>query len=151
MLHLGSELISSDGIAFYELIKNSLDARSTEISVDVLQRLPFDIFDEIIRELGEDRDTPRRIHERYIQELGDERRDWRELKDYALCNLVEGAPNIDRFRAKLERTGSQDFPMLDSVPSATGTLAVFSQQTLFWPIVRRDIKPHIVEMRRQPS
>ena len=45
----------------------------------------------------------------------------------------------------------QDFPMLDSVPSATGTLAVFSQQTLFWPIVRRDIKPHIVEMRRQPS
>ena len=46
---------------------------------------------------------------------------------------------------------TQDFPMLDSVPSATGTLAVFSQQTLFWPIVRRDIKPHIVEMRRQPS
>ena len=45
----------------------------------------------------------------------------------------------------------QDFPMLDSVPSTTGTLAVFSQQTLFWRIVRRDIKPHIVEMRRQPS
>ena len=46
---------------------------------------------------------------------------------------------------------AQDFPMLDSVPSTTGTLAVFSQQTLFWRIVRRDIKPHIVEMRRQPS
>ena len=54
------------------------------------------------------------------------------------------------YRAVEERV-NQDFPMLDSVPSTTGTLAVFSQQTLFWRIVRRDIKPHIVEMRRQPS
>lgn len=107
MLHLGSELISSDGIAFYELIKNALDARSTEIEVDILQRLPFETYDEIIRELGEDRETPVRIRERYIRELGDERRGWHELKQYAIANLAEGTPKLDTFREKLERTRSR--------------------------------------------
>jgi len=107
MLHLGSELISSDGIAFYELIKNALDARSTDIDVDILQRLPFAIYDEIIRELGEDRETPPRIRERYLSELGDERRDWRELKAYALAHLIDEAPGVERYRARLERTRSE--------------------------------------------
>ena len=67
-------------------------------------------------------------------------------------DAVRSAAHPHHFMA-VNKSGrsAQDFPMLDSVPSATGTLAVFSQQTLFWPIVRRDIKPHIVEMRRQPS
>ena len=30
LLHLGGELISSDGVALYELIKNAFDAGSTE-------------------------------------------------------------------------------------------------------------------------
>lgn len=104
MLHLGSELISSDAIAFYELIKNALDARASRIEVDILQRLPFEIYDEIIRELGEDRETPVRIRERYIKELGDKRRGWEELKQYAIANLVESAPGLDKFREKLART-----------------------------------------------
>ena len=68
-----------------------------------------------------------------------------DITEHAL-NLVTAAACEAALNAPV-----QDFPMLDSVPSATGTLAVFSQQTLFWPIVRRDIKPHIFEMRRQPS
>jgi len=42
ILQLGSELISSDGISFYELIKNSLDARSPNVKVRVESRLPFE-------------------------------------------------------------------------------------------------------------
>ena len=80
-----------------------------------------------------------------------------KLEDSTLIarKLVDGQQVLCASPGYLKAAGAptviQDFPMLDSVPSATGTLAVFSQQTLFWPIVRRDIKPHIVEMRRQPS
>ena len=40
LLHLGAELISSDGVAFYELIKNGLDAGSRVVRLDVLIALP---------------------------------------------------------------------------------------------------------------
>ena len=36
LLHLGAELISSDGVAYYELIKNGLDAGSRTVRVDVV-------------------------------------------------------------------------------------------------------------------
>lgn len=39
ILHLGSELISSDGIALYELIKNSYDAGSKNVRITVVNRL----------------------------------------------------------------------------------------------------------------
>ena len=35
ILQLGSELISSDGIAFYELVKNAVDAKSPRVEIDV--------------------------------------------------------------------------------------------------------------------
>lgn len=57
ILHLGSELISSDGIAFYELIKNSLDARSPEVRIEVVQRIGFHTYDILLRRLGERRRT----------------------------------------------------------------------------------------------
>src|SRR5437868_4253963 len=40
LLHLGAELISSDGVAFYELIKNGLDAGSRVVRLDVVIALP---------------------------------------------------------------------------------------------------------------
>ena len=40
LLHLGAELISSDSVAFYELIKNGLDAGSRTVRVDVVITLP---------------------------------------------------------------------------------------------------------------
>jgi signal transduction histidine kinase len=40
LLELGAELISSDQIAIYELVKNSLDARATRIEVHVRVTLP---------------------------------------------------------------------------------------------------------------
>jgi signal transduction histidine kinase len=41
LLHLGAELISSDATAFYELIKNGLDAGSRLVEIDVVVRIPY--------------------------------------------------------------------------------------------------------------
>src|SRR6266542_1346409 len=39
LLQLGAELISSDAIAFYELIKNAFDAGSPRVEIDIIVRL----------------------------------------------------------------------------------------------------------------
>jgi signal transduction histidine kinase len=42
ILQLGSELITSDGVAFYELIKNAFDAGTRDgVRIDVLIRIPY--------------------------------------------------------------------------------------------------------------
>lgn len=48
ILHLGSELISSDAIAFYELIKNAFDAQSKRIKIRVVIRLAHDAVADIV-------------------------------------------------------------------------------------------------------
>ena len=90
ILHLGSELISSDGVAFYELIKNSLDARSPEVRLDVVYRLDHEVYSEIIRELGEDRETPYALRRHYLANLGRNPRDWTALRELALAALIGG-------------------------------------------------------------
>lgn len=52
ILHLGGELISSDGIAFYELIKNAFDAGSRHVDVRVVCAIPFEIVTATIDELA---------------------------------------------------------------------------------------------------
>jgi hypothetical protein len=46
ILQLGAELISSDQIAFYELIKNAIDARSESVEVGIVCRLPYEVVTE---------------------------------------------------------------------------------------------------------
>src|SRR3954464_12997603 len=46
ILQLGGELISSDGIAFYELIKNAVDAGSKKVFVEVVMRPPLETVHE---------------------------------------------------------------------------------------------------------
>ncbi len=53
ILQLGSELISSDAIAFYELIKNAFDAGSKRVDVRIVKRLPQEIIRKNIAELEE--------------------------------------------------------------------------------------------------
>ncbi|TSJ36587.1 sensor histidine kinase [Mucilaginibacter corticis] len=43
ILQLGSELISTDAIAFYELIKNAFDAQSRSVEVRVVVRIDFEL------------------------------------------------------------------------------------------------------------
>jgi signal transduction histidine kinase len=47
ILHLGSELISSDAVAFYELIKNAFDARSKRVDINIISRIPHEMYMEI--------------------------------------------------------------------------------------------------------
>lgn len=58
VLHLGAELISSDGIALYELIKNSFDAGADSVEISVQMAFPFATYQELraqIMELPEKR------------------------------------------------------------------------------------------------
>ena len=54
LLHLGAELISSDGVALYELVKNAFDARSKRVAIEVvriLKALPESISAELRNEV----------------------------------------------------------------------------------------------------
>jgi len=42
ILQLGAELISSDAVAFYELIKNAFDAGSPRVEINLVSRIPHD-------------------------------------------------------------------------------------------------------------
>lgn len=46
ILELGAELIGSDGVAFYELIKNAFDAESSHVEVDIVSRVKGSISDD---------------------------------------------------------------------------------------------------------
>jgi signal transduction histidine kinase len=105
ILHLGSELISSDGIAFYELIKNAIDAQSPEIRVDVVYRLEFDAYDQILRALGERRDVPgwdvEVLRRSALVDDRDDPRNWRTHREAAIDALVPGSPEVDSVRSAL--------------------------------------------------
>ena len=53
ILQLGSELISSDSVAFYELIKNGFDAGSRRIEIEFLIRVAGDLWDDCDAALSE--------------------------------------------------------------------------------------------------
>ncbi len=53
LLELGKELISTDEVALYELIKNAVDAGSEKVEIDVRSRLPYTDYREAVRQLRE--------------------------------------------------------------------------------------------------
>ena len=57
ILELGAELISSDGIALYELIKNSVDAGSKRVRIEVVAHVTRSQFDELISLIDFERDA----------------------------------------------------------------------------------------------
>lgn len=95
LLHLGAELISSDGIAFYELIKNGLDARSKTVDLSVVVRLPFEAYEYALQRLGyiEDDDNE-------PLEEGDEE-GLSDLMGYLVTEIVADAPAANDLEAEL--------------------------------------------------
>jgi hypothetical protein len=61
ILHLGAELISSDAIALYELIKNAFDAKSPEVEIRVFVTLQQNIYQDLINELNQILDIPENV------------------------------------------------------------------------------------------
>src|SRR5687767_7729634 len=65
ILQLGAELISSDAIAFYELIKNAFDAKSKNVDVRVVVRIPHNIVIDCLQELNENRTNRNYVANRF--------------------------------------------------------------------------------------
>ena len=87
ILQLGAELISSDGVAFYELIKNAFDAGSRRVDINVCVRMD---------------------HANYLAHHGAilEARTQSEaaltlLKEGILRDLHPAAPQVDEFSDKI--------------------------------------------------
>lgn len=55
LLELGKELISTDEVALYELIKNAVDAGSPKVEIEVQSRLAHTDYREAVRQLSETR------------------------------------------------------------------------------------------------
>ena len=49
LLHLGAELISSEAVALFELVKNAFDAGSPRVTVEVIVRIPHQKIGELIK------------------------------------------------------------------------------------------------------
>lgn len=98
ILHLGSELISSDGVAFYELVKNSLDANADNIDIRIVSRIEFNEYDSILRELNERHDGSTWVPD----PSGDiSHETWEALRTRALQSLVKDSPGVGTLEEKL--------------------------------------------------
>ncbi len=71
LLQLGAELISSDTIAFYELIKNGFDAGSKRVELVFTIRIPADAWERCKAALIEATSTDRGSQDVIIGELRD--------------------------------------------------------------------------------
>ena len=69
ILQLGAELISSDAIAFYELIKNAFDAGSRKVEVRVVLRLPQSIIADATDTLATTSELPPPAKAQLLQRL----------------------------------------------------------------------------------
>ena len=103
VLHLGSELISSDGIALYELIKNALDARSAEVRINFVCRMDFAVTDYILRELGE-----RRHPSEWIEGSTRRARPWRRFRQNALEAINGDAPDANDLYEQIQSADGRD-------------------------------------------
>ena len=93
ILQLGAELISSDAVAFYELIKNAFDAGSKRVTVRVAERLPFDKLATLRGEIQATDELPPRS--KAAQEAV-----------HSICNRMTSladrtAPDIDEYLARV--------------------------------------------------
>lgn len=91
IFHLGADLISSDAVALYELVKNAFDAGSEDVTIRVRQRVPVDTANPIIDGMAaalEDEDQ---------QDDEDTLEEWRE----AALESLPGAGHAE-FRERLE-------------------------------------------------
>lgn len=89
VLQLGSELISSDGVAFYELIKNAFDANSKRVEIELINRIPEDHQGTLRNDLN----APRPSGSNDVERL-------KQLKKRLLDSLDRTAPNLNELQSK---------------------------------------------------
>lgn len=92
LLHLGSELISSDAIALYELVKNAFDAGSKRVTIDVVVRIPHGNLRAFLGELrtGQEQESAEIRDDLLIK-----------VRDAALATIDISAPEAKRLRREI--------------------------------------------------
>jgi signal transduction histidine kinase len=100
ILHLGSELISSDGVALYELIKNSYDARSPNVEIQVLMVLARRAQRDTLSSIRE----ARKLDEDEAAQLAR----LEGLKRICLAHVIEGASTTPTVREAILEASSLD-------------------------------------------
>lgn len=98
ILHLGAELISSDGIALYELIKNAFDARSPNVQIVVVTAISRRAQRDVLNSISE--------VERLSQNSAAKSARLRDLKKAVSNQIIEGAPNADDVRSQIARVAT---------------------------------------------
>src|SRR4051794_32995176 len=97
LLELGAELIGSDAVAIYELVKNAVDAGSPVVHITVQSVLPYSYYRQALEQV--DSGTPisdvRQRIERWIQDDAP-RKGSKELLD-----RLDEANDADEFRTAL--------------------------------------------------
>jgi signal transduction histidine kinase len=102
ILQLGAELISSDAIAFYELIKNSFDAGAKSVRINITSYLPHEVCNELLDDLDQFTSVPTRgidlttIKQRAQKSFSVEGKHARDLLQEIVSTL-----DTDRLRALL--------------------------------------------------
>ena len=100
LIHLGSELISSDAVALFELVKNGYDAGSSRVTIDVVVRIPH----QKARQLLEHLDSARGNQNHLLNQSPD----IEELRTEILKAIDPVAPGSDSFAGLVEQaTGIQ--------------------------------------------
>ena len=95
ILQLGGELISSDGIAFYELIKNAVDAGSKKVYVDIVMRIPLEAINAaraMVARVGSD-DPPKKT------EIA-------ELKKELINGIIADSPDASSLAEELRQAST---------------------------------------------
>jgi signal transduction histidine kinase len=105
ILHLGSELISSDEIALYELIKNAYDAKSKEVNIDVNIGFPHQRYKHLrILLLEQKNNKGQNVSNRVVN----------EFREKIISQINADAPFAERLK--------QDFSDADSLDKLIETL-----------------------------
>jgi signal transduction histidine kinase len=108
ILQLGAELISSDAVAFYELIKNAFDAGSQRAEINVVCRISHDsivVLREMLAEAGEESDAGNALSSNSAD----------DIRDMIKTEIDLGAPDAVEFARLVEkaRNLTELKPLLD--------------------------------------
>jgi signal transduction histidine kinase len=98
ILQLGAELISSDAIAFYELIKNAIDANSPEVEVDIVTRLSHDVYRAIRDELSQHQKVARTEEADFLA----------AIKERIKSRLAPEGHDLNAYLAQLDSANATD-------------------------------------------
>ncbi len=101
LIHLGAELISSDAVALFELVKNGFDAGSSHVTINVVVRIPH----QKARQLLERLESALGSH----KDLSNQPPSIEELRTEILKAIDRVAPGSNSFARLVEQaTGTQE-------------------------------------------